>query len=47
MDTAERKIFVSRTKEEIKNSPEFDKEKHLGNPDYHEQLGRYYQPHHK
>ncbi|MEF3112027.1 PRC-barrel domain-containing protein [Streptomyces chrestomyceticus] len=47
VDTDERKIYVARTKEEIKNSPEFDKEKHLGNPDYHEQLGSYYQPHHK
>ncbi|MER5886726.1 PRC-barrel domain containing protein [Streptomyces sp. NPDC001941] len=42
IDMQERKILVGRTKEEIKNSPPFDKEKHLSDPTYHEQLGSYY-----
>ncbi|MFD9791064.1 hypothetical protein ACFWXK_08935 [Streptomyces sp. NPDC059070] len=43
VDVAARKVYVSRTKEEIKNAPEFDKEKHLGDADYHQSLGTYYQ----
>ncbi|WP_223184703.1 PRC-barrel domain-containing protein [Streptomyces sp. CBMA152] len=42
IDPDERKIYVARTKEEIKNAPEFDKEKHLGDPTYHESVGTYY-----
>ncbi|WP_424216076.1 PRC-barrel domain-containing protein (plasmid) [Streptomyces sp. BI20] len=42
IDTRDEKIFVERTKEQIKNAPEFDKDKHLGNPDYHQRLGGYY-----
>ena len=38
----ERTITVNRTKEEIKNAPEFDKEKHTADPAYHEQVGTYY-----
>ena len=39
-------IHVARTKDEIKAAPEFDKEKHLGDPAYHEQIGGYYgRPH--
>lgn len=43
VDASEQKVYVSRTKDEIKDAPEFDKEKHLGDPDYHERLGSYYQ----
>ncbi|UNO39358.1 PRC-barrel domain-containing protein [Streptomyces sp. MST-110588] len=46
VDAAEQTIYVSRTKEEIKNSPEFDKEKHLGDPDYHQSIGTYYRSPH-
>ncbi|MEC4016389.1 PRC-barrel domain-containing protein [Streptomyces sp. H27-D2] len=42
IDTAERKIYVGRTKSEIKDSPEFDKDKHVGDSGYHHQLGSYY-----
>ncbi|MEU7602562.1 PRC-barrel domain containing protein [Streptomyces sp. NPDC041003] len=43
VDTSEQKVYVSRTKDEIKDAPEFDKDKHLGDPDYHQRLGSYYQ----
>ncbi|MGW7268123.1 PRC-barrel domain containing protein [Streptomyces sp. NPDC054842] len=42
IDHRARKILVSRTKDEIKASPEFDKEKHLGDPAYRDQLGGHY-----
>ncbi|QMU76727.1 PRC-barrel domain containing protein [Streptacidiphilus sp. PB12-B1b] len=42
IDTVNETIQVGRTKEEIKNSPEFDKEKHVADPTYHEQVGTYY-----
>ncbi|MFK0026625.1 PRC-barrel domain-containing protein [Streptomyces sp. NPDC090798] len=45
VDQAERKIFVDLTKDQIKNSPEFDKDKHVGDAGYHEQVGGYYTSH--
>ncbi|MBK6014058.1 PRC-barrel domain containing protein [Streptomyces sp. MBT53] len=42
IDQAERKIYVSLTKDQIKNSPEFDKDKHEGDAGYQEQVGGYY-----
>ncbi|WP_369187996.1 PRC-barrel domain containing protein [Streptomyces sp. R08] len=45
IDVAERTVHVGRTKEEIKNSPEFDKDKHIGDAGYHEQVGGYYGDH--
>lgn len=42
IDVAEQRIYVDRTKDEIKNSPEFDKDKHAGDAGYHEQVGGYY-----
>ncbi|ROQ60109.1 hypothetical protein EDD93_7529 [Streptomyces sp. 840.1] len=42
VDQAERKIFVDLTKDQIKDSPEFDKDKHVGDAGYHEQIGGYY-----
>ncbi|GGX95378.1 PRC-barrel domain-containing protein [Streptomyces fructofermentans] len=42
IDHAERKIHVDLTKEQIKDSPEFDKDKHIGDAGYHEELGSYY-----
>lgn len=45
IDQAERTVFVDRTKEQIKDSPEFDKNKHVGDAAYHEQVGGYYGGH--
>lgn len=45
VDPDERKIFVDLTKAQIKDSPEFDKEKHTDDPGYHEQIGNYYHGH--
>lgn len=42
IDASEKKIHVSRTKAEIKDSPEFDKDRHLGDPSYHDAVGEYY-----
>jgi len=42
IDPAARKVFVARTKDEIKDSPEFDKDKHTDDPTYHESVGAYY-----
>ncbi|MEU3619105.1 PRC-barrel domain containing protein [Streptomyces sp. NPDC006872] len=42
IDPDERKVFVGRTKQEIKDAPEFDRDKHLGNQSYHDELGIYY-----
>jgi hypothetical protein len=46
IDPAEKKVYVTRTKEQIKDAPEFDDAKWAGEPSYLEQFGRYYgQPH--
>ncbi|WP_328877101.1 PRC-barrel domain-containing protein [Streptomyces sp. NBC_00299] len=45
IDTAAETIYVDRTKEQIKNAPEFDKDKHAEDTGYHEQLGGYYGSH--
>jgi hypothetical protein len=45
VDQSERKIYVALTKDQIKDSPEFDKDKHVGDAGYHEQIGTYYQSH--
>ncbi|MEU2156087.1 PRC-barrel domain-containing protein [Streptomyces sp. NPDC019396] len=42
IDVEERKIYVDRTKDQIKDAPEFHRDKHLGDPGYHETLGTYY-----
>jgi hypothetical protein len=38
VDHAERVVYVDRTKEQIKNAPEYDKD----SPEYREQVGTYY-----
>ncbi|MET7389057.1 PRC-barrel domain-containing protein [Streptomyces sp. NPDC005529] len=43
VDLVEHRIYVDLTREQIKESPEFDKDKHLGDAGYHEQVGGYYQ----
>ncbi|MFF5428138.1 MULTISPECIES: PRC-barrel domain-containing protein [unclassified Streptomyces] len=42
VDPEERTIHVDRTKEQIKDAPEFHREKHLEDPDYRTRLGLYY-----
>jgi len=41
VEPAEEKVFVNRTKDEIKNAPEFDEERH-GDDAYRTELGSYY-----
>jgi hypothetical protein len=41
IDHEARKVYVDRTKQQIKNSPEYDKET-FGTPEYREQVGTYY-----
>ncbi|MDJ0467052.1 PRC-barrel domain-containing protein [Streptomyces sp. H27-C3] len=45
VDAAEEKIYVDRTKDQIKAAPEFDKDKHLGDAGYHEEVGGHYGRH--
>ncbi|MET8132952.1 MULTISPECIES: PRC-barrel domain-containing protein [unclassified Streptomyces] len=45
VDPAERKIYVALTQEQIRESPELDRAKHVGDADYHQQVGGYYQSH--
>ncbi|MEU5000007.1 PRC-barrel domain-containing protein [Streptomyces sp. NPDC021622] len=46
IDTVEEKVYVNRTKEQIKAAPEFDEAKYGSEPTYLEQFARYYnQPH--
>ncbi|GAA4093553.1 MULTISPECIES: PRC-barrel domain-containing protein [Streptomyces] len=42
IDQDDQKVFVDRTKDQIKDAPEFHRDKHLGDPAYREQLGTYY-----
>ncbi|MFD5142888.1 PRC-barrel domain-containing protein [Streptomyces sp. NPDC058401] len=42
VDPQEKKLYVDRTKEQIKSAPEFHRDQHLGNAGYHEELGTYY-----
>lgn len=45
IDTENEKIFVNLTKGQIEDSPEFDKDKHVGDPTYHDQLNGHYGRH--
>ncbi|MFB7248590.1 PRC-barrel domain-containing protein, partial [Streptomyces populi] len=45
VDQDDRKIYIDLTKDQIKDSPEFDKDKHTGDAGYHEQVSGYYQSH--
>ncbi|WP_328738689.1 PRC-barrel domain-containing protein [Streptomyces erythrochromogenes] len=42
IDPEERKVFVDRTRGQIKDAPEFHRDKHLGDAGYREDLGTYY-----
>jgi hypothetical protein len=41
VDHAERKVYVDRTKEQIKDSPEYDEDT-FRTPEYRERVGTYY-----
>ena len=41
VDLDEEKVYVNRTKDEIKNSPEFDQDRYR-NTDYRDEVGSYY-----
>lgn len=41
VDTEEKKVYVNRTKDQIKNAPEFDESK-LSDTRYRDELGSYY-----
>ncbi|MFJ1586606.1 PRC-barrel domain-containing protein [Streptomyces sp. NPDC088197] len=45
IDTADQKIFVDLTKDQIKNSPEFVVDEHTGDTHYRELVARYYENH--
>ncbi|MFD8019126.1 PRC-barrel domain-containing protein [Streptomyces lavendulae] len=42
VDPEDKRVFVDRTKEQIKAAPEFHRDKHLGDTEYREVLGAYY-----
>jgi hypothetical protein len=42
VDTGDRKVYVDRTKAQIKDAPEFDKDTYTG-AEYRDRLGSYYQ----
>ncbi|MEV6311555.1 roadblock/LC7 domain-containing protein, partial [Streptomyces sp. NPDC051840] len=39
IDSDDKKVYVDLTKEQIKDSPEFDKDKHIGDADFHRTTG--------
>jgi hypothetical protein len=41
VDTADRRVYVDRTKAQIKDAPEFDKDTYTGS-EYRDRLGSYY-----
>ncbi|KAB1990833.1 PRC-barrel domain containing protein [Streptomyces triticiradicis] len=45
IDRDARKIYVALTQEQIRESPEFDRARHVGDADYHDRIGGYYQNH--
>lgn len=44
VDQEEKKVYVDRTKDEIKGSPEYDKDTHDGDARYQERYADYYGP---
>ncbi|MFD5520828.1 PRC-barrel domain-containing protein [Streptomyces sp. NPDC127066] len=42
VDRNEQKVYVALTKDQVKDSPEFVQDKHLGDADYHERVDGYY-----
>jgi hypothetical protein len=45
IDAEEKRVFVDMTKDEIKNAPDYDEDRHRHDePAYHEEVGKYYDP---
>lgn len=44
IEPEEKKIYVDRSKEQIKDAPEFHRDEHLEDSGYRQQLGTYYAP---
>jgi hypothetical protein len=44
IEPADEKVFVNRTKDEIKNAPEFDEDRYRDDDTYRDDLGSYYGP---
>ncbi|WP_406511129.1 PRC-barrel domain-containing protein [Streptomyces sp. NBC_00161] len=42
IDVDEERIYIDRTKEQIKNAPEFHRDTHLEDAGYHDELTAYY-----
>lgn len=42
IDADEKVVHVARSKDEIKNAPEFDRDRHEDDPEYRQQVGAYY-----
>ncbi|MER7644455.1 PRC-barrel domain containing protein [Streptomyces sp. NPDC087305] len=43
VDHEDQKIYVGLTRDQIRESPEFDKDQHIGDAAYHQQVAEYYQ----
>jgi hypothetical protein len=46
IDTNDEKVYVDRTKDQIKDSPEYDPDE-VNDPDYRDRLGNYYTDYYK
>ncbi|MFD9568655.1 PRC-barrel domain containing protein [Streptomyces sp. NPDC059982] len=44
VETADKKVFVGRTRDQIKNAPEFRRDEHLADAGYREELAVHYGP---
>ncbi|MBF9069120.1 PRC-barrel domain-containing protein [Streptacidiphilus fuscans] len=44
VDPLDRVVYVDRSKDEIKNAPEFDRDRHDGDFEYQQQISAYYAP---
>jgi hypothetical protein len=45
IDVDEKKAYVDMTKDEIKNAPDYDDDRHrTDEPAYHDEVGKYYDP---
>jgi hypothetical protein len=46
LDPDEKKLFVAMTKDQIKDAPEYDPDRHAADEQgYHREVGGYYEPH--
>ncbi|MEV7617748.1 PRC-barrel domain containing protein [Streptomyces sp. NPDC089799] len=42
IDTAEEKVYVGLTRQQVKSSPDFVRDRDLGDPDHHREIGGYW-----